>query len=134
LPKFDLKMSKELEEAKKLLERNSDRFNHEPEALNATIKAEVENNLKLNETIKTLRNKCFSFSTQCITRLKDIFNSIGAVSEEVNLSAEDIPGALRCVEKEVDILDEVITGHSDFCAIVASHGTTASLSKLGVII
>jgi chromosome segregation ATPase len=108
------KLSKELEEARTLLERNSDHFNRESEALNATIKAEVEKNVKLNETIKILRDKCFSFATQCIARLKGIFNSVGAISEEVTLSAKDISGALECVEKEVDVLDEVITGHDDF--------------------
>jgi hypothetical protein len=60
-----------------------------------------------------------------------IFNSVGAVSEEVTLSTEDIPGALECVEKEVDVLDEVITDHGDFCALVASHGTSASFMKGG---
>jgi chromosome segregation ATPase len=128
------KLSKELEEAWTLLERNSDRFNRESEALNATIKVEVEKNLKLNETIKTLQNKCFSFATQCIARLKGIFNSVGYVSEEVNLSAEDIRGALGCVEKEVDVLDKVITGHGDFCGLVASRGMVLLSSKLGVII
>ena len=109
-------MSKELEEAQTLLERNSDRFNCESEARNTMIKAEVEKNIKLNETVKILRDKCFSFATQCIARLKGIFNSAGAVSKEVTLSVEDIPGALECVEKEVDVLDKVITGHGDFCA------------------
>jgi hypothetical protein len=123
------KLSKELEETRTLLERNSARFNCESEVLNATIKAEVEKNLKLNETIKALRDKCFIFATHCITRLKGIFNSVGAISEEVNLSPEDIPGALGCVEKEADVLDEVITGHSDFCALVASHGTAAVFIK-----
>jgi shikimate 5-dehydrogenase len=33
------------------------------------------------------------------------------VSEEVILSAKDIPGALECIEKEVDVLDEVMTGN-----------------------
>jgi hypothetical protein len=60
-----------------------------------------------------------------------IFNSIGASSEELTLSAEDIPGALECVEKEVDVLDKVITGHDDFCALVASHGTTTAFMKDG---
>jgi chromosome segregation ATPase len=48
------KLSKELEEARTHLERNLDRFNRESEALNTTIKDEVEKNVKLNETIKTL--------------------------------------------------------------------------------
>jgi hypothetical protein len=59
-----------------------------------TIKVEAERNIELSKTVKTLWNKCFNFATQCIARLKGIFNSVGAMSEEVNLSAEDIPGAL----------------------------------------
>jgi chromosome segregation ATPase len=125
------KLSKELEEARTLLEKNSDRFNHEFEALNARIKAEVEKNVKLSETVKILRDKCFSFATRCIARLKGIFHSVGAAFEEVALSAEDIRGALECVEKEVDVLDEVITGHGGFCALVVSRGTTATFMKAG---
>jgi hypothetical protein len=83
----------------------------------------------LSETVKTLRNKCFGFATQCLARLKGIFNSVGVISEEVNLSAEDIPGALGCIEKEVDALDKVITGHSDFCALVASRGIASAFVK-----
>jgi hypothetical protein len=51
------------------------------------------------------------------------------VSEEVNLSAEDVPGALGCIEKQVDVLDKVITGHGDFCVLVASRGTSAAFVK-----
>jgi hypothetical protein len=95
-----------------------------------TIKAEAEKNLKLSETLKALRDKCFSFVTQCTAWLK-IFNSVGAMSEEANLSVEDIPGALGCFEKEIDVLDEVIIGHGNFCALVASHGTTSAFAKAG---
>jgi hypothetical protein len=63
--------------------------------------------------------------------LKGNFNSVGATSKEITLSAEDIPRALECVEKEVDVLDEVITGHGDFCALVASRGTATAFMKAG---
>jgi hypothetical protein len=53
------------------------------------------------------------------------------MSEEANLSAEDIPGALGCIEKEIDVLDEVIVDHGDFYALVASRGTTVSFVKAG---
>jgi hypothetical protein len=95
-----------------------------------TIKVEADKNLKLNETL-TLKNKCFSFVVQCTAQLKSIFNSVGAMSEEANLSAENIFRALECIEKEVDVLDEVITGHGDLCALVASRGTTAAFIKAG---
>jgi septal ring factor EnvC (AmiA/AmiB activator) len=123
------KLSKELKETQTLLEANSSWFSRETEALNMTIKVEAEKNLKLSEMLKALKNKCFNFVAQCIARIKSIFNSVGAASEEANLFAEDIPRALECIEKEVKVLDEVITGHSDFCALVDSRGTTAAFIK-----
>jgi hypothetical protein len=123
------KLSKELKEAQMLLEENSSRFNRETEALNMTIKVDPERNLKLSEALRTLKDKCFNFAIQCTARLKSIFYSFEASSEEASLSAEDVPGALECVEKEVDVLDEVITCHSNLCALVASRGTTAAFIK-----
>ena len=95
------KLSKGLKETQTLLEENSSRFSREIEALNMTIKVEAEKNLELSEMLKALKNKCFSFATQCTAQLKSIFNSVRAVSKEDNLSAEDIPGALECIEKKL---------------------------------
>jgi hypothetical protein len=53
------------------------------------------------------------------------------MSEEANLSVEDISEVLDWIEKEIDDLDEVIVGHDDFCALVASRGTTAAFAKVG---
>jgi DNA repair exonuclease SbcCD ATPase subunit len=125
------KLGKELAEAQTLLEENSSRFNCESEALKMTLKVEAEKNMKLSEALRTLKERCFNFASQCTARLKSIFNSIGAAFEEASLSAEDVPGALECVEKEVDVLDKVITGHGDFYALVASRGTVAAFIKAG---
>jgi hypothetical protein len=94
-------LSKELKGAQILLKENSNRFSREFEALNMIIKAEDEKNLKLSGPLKALWDKCFSFATQCTARLKNIFNSFGDMSKESNLSVEDIPGAFRCIEKEI---------------------------------
>lgn len=125
------KLSKELTEAQILLEENSSRFNHETETLNMTLKVEAEKNMRLSEALRTLKEKCFNFASQCTVRLKSIFNSVGAASKEASLSSEDVPGALECVQKEVDVLNEVITGHGEFCALVASRGTAATFIKVG---
>jgi DNA repair exonuclease SbcCD ATPase subunit len=125
------KLSRELDKARTTLEKNSDRLNYESKALNARVEAEIEKNVKLSETITNLQDRCFGFATQCIARLKGILNSVGAASEEVTPSAEDILEALEHIEKEVDVLDEVITGHDDFCAMVASRGTAAAFMKVG---
>jgi hypothetical protein len=111
------------------LEKNSDRFDRESKALNAKVEAEIEKNVKLSETITNFRDRCFDIATQCIARLKGIFNSVGVTSKEITPSAEYIPGALEHMEKEVDVLDKVITGHGDFCALVASRGTAAAFMK-----
>jgi hypothetical protein len=71
------------------------------------------------------------FTTRCVNRLKGIFNSVGASSEEIAPSAEDIPKAFEHIESEVEALDEVITGHRDLCALLASRGTAAAFFKAG---
>jgi hypothetical protein len=123
------KLGKELVDAQTLLEETSGRFNRESEALKMTLKVEIEKNTKLSEALRALKERCFNFVGQCTTRLKSISNSVGAASEEANFSAEDIPAAFECVEKEVDVHDEVITGHGDFYALIASRGTTTAFIK-----
>jgi hypothetical protein len=63
--------------------------------------------------------------------VKGIFNSVWATSKEIIPSAEDIPGTFGHIENEVEALDEVITRHEDFCALVASRGTTVAFMKAG---
>ena len=50
-----------------------------------------------------------------------MFHFVGASSEEFILSAEDLPGAFEHIEGEINDLDEVIAGHSDFCALATSR-------------
>jgi hypothetical protein len=38
---------------------------------------------------------------------------------------------IKHIENEVDALDEVITGHVDFCALLASRGMAAAFLKVG---
>jgi hypothetical protein len=64
-----------------------------------------------------------------VQRLKGIFSSVGTSSEEIAPSAEDISEIFKHIENEVDALDEVMTGHGDFCALLASHGTTAAFLR-----
>jgi hypothetical protein len=63
--------------------------------------------------------------------LKNVFSSVGASSEDITPSAQDISDTFDHIENEVDVLDEVIAGHSDFCALLASHGIAATFLKAG---
>jgi predicted nucleic acid-binding Zn ribbon protein len=85
------KLRKELVDAQILLEETSSRFNRESETLKMSLKVEAEKNSKLSEVLRALKERCFNIASQCTTRLKNIFNSIGAAYEEANFSVEDIP-------------------------------------------
>jgi hypothetical protein len=81
--------------------------------------------------LKELQDKCVDFGNRCVQRLKQVFNSVGASSEKFNPSVEDLPGTFEHIEGEVDALDEVIAGHGDFCALLASRGTAVAFIKTG---
>jgi hypothetical protein len=99
----------------------------EVQAENDSLKNEL---LKQSEKFEQ-EKKHLSFGSRCVQRLKDVFHSIGASSGKFTPSAENLPSALEYIEGEVDALDEVIGGHADFCALVASRGTATAFLKAG---
>jgi hypothetical protein len=109
----------------------SESFEQEKQKLNAKFEAEVQKSSDLQKSLIGLQNKCLEFSNRCIQRLKHVFYSVGASSEKFNPSTEDLPGAFEHIEGEIDDLDEVIAGHGDFCALVASRGTAVAFLKSG---
>jgi hypothetical protein len=71
------------------------------------------------------------FGSRCVQRLKGVFSSVGASSEDIAPSTEDISNTFKHIENEVDELDEVIAGHGDFCALLASRSTAPAFLKAG---
>ena len=111
--------------------RQSEQFEREKQDLNAKLEAEAQQNSDLRKLLTNLQEKCLEFSNKCIQRLRKIFYSVGASSEKFTPSAEDLPKTFEHIEGEIDELDEVIAGHGDFCAWVASRGTAAAFLKAG---
>jgi hypothetical protein len=85
----------------------------------------------LRKSLKELQEKCVDFGNQCLQRLKQVFNSVGASTEKFSPSVENLPETFEHIEGEVDALDEVIAGHADFCALLASRGTSVAFMKSG---
>jgi regulator of replication initiation timing len=56
-------------------------LHHEVQNLKEEVKMKVEENSKLVETLKHLRDTCFEIVTRCSTRLREIFHSVVAASE-----------------------------------------------------
>jgi hypothetical protein len=79
--------------------------------------------------LKELQDMCLGFGSRCIQQLKKVFNSVGASTEKFTPSAENISSTFKHIEGEVEALDEVIAGHGDFYALLASRGTAATFLK-----
>jgi hypothetical protein len=109
----------------------SESFEQEKWKFDTKFADEAEKSSNLQKSLKELQDKCLEFSNRCVQRLKQIFNSVGASSEKFSPSVEDLPGTFEHIEGEVDALDEVIAGHGDLCALLASRGTTVSFMKSG---
>jgi chromosome segregation ATPase len=113
------------------LSLKSKSFEQEKKDFKTKLEAEVEKSSNLQKSLKDLQEKCLGFDTRCIQRLKQVFNSVGASSEKFKPSVEDLPGTFGHIESEVDALNEVIARHDDFCARLASQGTTVAFMKSG---
>jgi hypothetical protein len=109
----------------------AENFDQEKKNFDTKLKAEVEKSSNLQKSLKELQDKCLNFGNRCVQRLKQVFNSVGASSEKFEPSIEDVPGTFEHIEGEVDALDEVIAGHGDFCALLASRGTAVAFMKTG---
>jgi hypothetical protein len=109
----------------------SEKFEQEKKNLDTKLKAKVENSSNLQKSLKELQDKCLDFGNRCMQRLKQVFNSVGASSEKFEPLIEDLPGTFEHIEGEVDALDEVIARHGDFCALLASRGTSVAFMKTG---
>jgi uncharacterized protein Yka (UPF0111/DUF47 family) len=109
----------------------SENFKQEKKNFDAKLEAEVEKSSNLQKSLKELQDKCLNFDNRCVQRLKQVFNSVGASSENFEPSVEDLSSTIEHIEGEVDALDEVIAGHGDFCALLASHDTVVAFMKAG---
>ena len=102
----------------------SENFEQQKKNFDAKLEAEVEKSSNLQKSLKELQDKCLDFGNRYVQRLKQVFNSIGSSSEKFEPSVEDLSSTFEHIEGEVEALDEVIAGHGDFCALLASRGTT----------
>jgi hypothetical protein len=109
----------------------SEKSEQEKKNLETSLKTEIEKNSNLQKLLKELQEKCLDFGNRCVQRLKDVFYSIGASSDKFTPSVENLPSTFEYIKGEVDALDKVIARHADFCALLASRGTTTAFVKAG---
>jgi superfamily II RNA helicase len=109
--------------------RKSENFEQERKSFDVKLETEVEKNSNMQESLKELRNVCLNFGNRCVQRLRQVFNSVGASSKKFEPSVEDLPSTFEHIESKVEVLDKIIAGHGDFCALLASRGTAVAFMK-----
>jgi hypothetical protein len=119
------RLNSELSTKSKSFEQEKKDFDAKHEAV------EVAKSSNLQKSLRELQDKCLNFGNHCVQRLKEVFNSVGASFEKFKPSAKNLPGIFDHIEGEVDALDEVIVGHGDFCALLASRGIAVAFMKAG---
>jgi chromosome segregation ATPase len=102
------RLSEELLQSPTVLKEKSESFEQEKKDLQAKYEVEADKNTKLQKSLKDLRDTCLNFGSRCVQRLKGVFSSVGASSEDITPSSEDISNTFKHNENEVDALDEVI--------------------------
>jgi chromosome segregation ATPase len=125
------RLNEELLKAQTTLKEKLECFEQEKKELQAKYKAKLIRTQSCRNRGGTFGKKCSEFATRCVQRLKGIFSSVGASSEEIAPSAEHISETFKHIENELDALDEVITGHGDLCSLLSSRGTAAAFLKVG---
>jgi ABC-type transporter Mla subunit MlaD len=124
------RLSEELLQSQTVLKEKSESFEQEKKDLQAKYEAEADKNTKLQKFLKDLWDTCLNFGSRCVQRLKGVFSSVGASSEDITPSSKNISNTFKHIKDEVDALDEVIARHGDFCALLASRGIAVAFLKV----
>jgi chromosome segregation ATPase len=86
------------------LSTNSKNFEQEKKDFDAKLEAEVTKSSNLQKALKELQDKCLNFGTSCMQRLKQVFNSVGASSESLNLQLKTCQASLIILKAKLMLL------------------------------
>ena len=92
------RLSEELLQRQTVLKEKLESFKQEKKGLQAKYEAEADKNTKLQKSLKDLRDTCLNFGSCCVQRLKGVFSSVGASSEDITPSSEDISNTFKHIE------------------------------------
>jgi chromosome segregation ATPase len=90
--------------------KKSEKYEQEKEKLEASLKTEVEKNSNLQKSLKDLQKKCLNFGSRCVQRLKDVFHSIGASSENFHLQPKTCPSPWNILKARLMLLTKLLVG------------------------
>jgi predicted nuclease with TOPRIM domain len=93
------RLSEELLQSQTTLKEKLESLEQEKKDLQAKYEAEADKNTKLQKSLKDLRDTCLNFGNRCVQRLKEVFSSVGASSEDITPSSKGISNTFKHIEK-----------------------------------
>jgi hypothetical protein len=81
--------------------------------------------------LRSLKERCYEKSIECVRKIKTSFVDVGAYSSEDNIVRGDPEGPIEWISGEVAAFEEILNGHGDVCAFSGARGVAAILEKIG---
>jgi hypothetical protein len=81
--------------------------------------------------LRSLKERCYEKSIECVRKIKTSFAKVGAYSSEDNFIRGDPEGPIEWISDEAEAFEEVLSGRGDVCAFSGTRGIAAVLEKIG---
>jgi hypothetical protein len=81
--------------------------------------------------LRSLKQRCFEKSVECVKKTKTSFANVGAYSSEDNFIRGDPEGVIEWISSEAEAFEEILSDHGDVCAFSGARGIATILEKAG---
>jgi hypothetical protein len=81
--------------------------------------------------LRSLKERCFEKSVECVKKIKTSFANVGAYSSEDNFIRGDPKGVIEWISSEAEAFEEILSDRGDVCVFSGARGVAAILEKAG---
>jgi hypothetical protein len=81
--------------------------------------------------LRSLKERCYEKSVECVKKIKTSFANVGAYSSEDNFIRGDPEGPIEWISSEAEAFEEILSDRGDVCAFSSARGIAAILEKSG---
>jgi hypothetical protein len=81
--------------------------------------------------LRSLKERCFEKSVECVKKIKTSFTNVGAYSSKDNFILGDPEGVIEWISGEAEAFEKILSDRGDVCAFSGARGVAAILEKAG---
>jgi hypothetical protein len=84
---------------------------------------------KTTVELRSLKERCYEKSVECVKKIKTSFANVGANSSVDNIVQGDPEGPIEWISGEAEAFEEILNDRGDVCAFSGAKGIAAILEK-----